>query len=188
MLSVFRISKLSRFSQKFSKKALRFFLKFYTFLGIDNIPVTQETYDQLKQELDQLKKVERPKIIDEIAEARAQGDLSENFAYHAAKDRQGEIESRINYLEDRVARAVIIKYDASKSGEIKFGATVKLLNKKTNRQITYMIVSPEGVDAINGKISFTSPIGKALLGKKKGDIAEVITPKGKNLFEILDVQ
>ena len=79
---------------------------------MDNIPVTQETYDQLKQELDQLKKVERPKIIDEIAEARAQGDLSENFAYHAAKDRQGEIESRINYLEDRVARAVIIKYDA----------------------------------------------------------------------------
>ena len=125
-------------------------------------------------------------IIDEIAEARAQGDLSENFAYHAAKDRQGEIESRINYLEDRVARAVIVKYNGS--GEIKFGATVKLLNKKTNRPITYTIVSPEGVDAINGKISFTSPIGKALLGKKKGDVAEVITPKGKNFFEILDVQ
>ena len=146
---------------------------------MDNIPVTQETYDQLKQELENLKKVERPKIIDEIAEARAQGDLSENFAYHAAKDRQGEIESRINYLEDRVARAVIIKYDASQGGEIKFGATVKL---------HYTIVSPEGVDAINGKISFTSPIGKALLGKKKGDTVEVITPKGKNVFEVLDVQ
>ena len=155
---------------------------------MDNIPVTQETYDQLKQELENLKKVERPKIIDEIAEARAQGDLSENFAYHAAKDRQGEIESRINYLEDRVARAVIIKYDPSKGGEIKFGATVKLRNKKTNRDITYTRVSPEGVDAINGKISFTSPIGKALLGKKKGETAEVVTPKGKNLFEILDVK
>ena len=83
---------------------------------------------------------------------------------------------------------MIIKYDASQGGEIKFGATVKLHNKKNNREITYTIVSLEGVDAINGKISFTSPIGKALLGKKKGDTVEVITPKGKNVFEVLDVQ
>ncbi len=185
ILTIFENAFSLPFASIFSKRQAKN-SKFYNFPGMDNIPVTQETYDQLKQELEQLKKVERPKIIDEIAEARAQGDLSENFAYHAAKDRQGEIESRINYLEDRVARAVIVKYNGS--GEIKFGATVKLLNKKTNRPITYTIVSPEGVDAINGKISFTSPIGKALLGKKKGDVAEVITPKGKNFFEILDVQ
>ena len=148
--------------------------------------MSEEGYNKILAELKQLESVDLPRVRDAISEARAQGDLSENFAYHAAKDRQGEIESRINYLEDRVARAVIVKYNGS--GEIKFGATVKLLNKKTNRPITYTIVSPEGVDAINGKISFTSPIGKALLGKKKGDVAEVITPKGKNFFEILDVQ
>ncbi|MCK9181976.1 MAG: transcription elongation factor GreA [Fibrobacteraceae bacterium] len=155
---------------------------------MDTIPVTQETYDQLTKELENLKKVERPKIIDEIAEARAQGDLSENFAYHAAKDRQGEIESRINYLEDRVARATVIKYDPAKSDTVKFGATVTAKNLKTGKEIVYTIVSPEGIDAINGKISFTSPIGKAFLGKKKGEVATVITPKGENQFEIIDVR
>ena len=150
--------------------------------------LTKRDIEKIEEEIEHRKLVIRKEAIEAVKEARAQGDLSENFAYHAAKDRQGEIESRINYLEDRVARAVIIKYDPSKGGEIKFGATVKLRNKKTNRDITYTIVSPEGVDAINGKISFTSPIGKALLGKKKGETAEVVTPKGKNLFEILDVK
>ena len=92
---------------------------------MENIPVTQETLDQLVQELENLKKVERPHIISEIADARAQGDLKENAEYHAAKDRQGEIESRIHHLEDKIARSVVIAYDPSKSDSIKFGATIK---------------------------------------------------------------
>ena len=154
---------------------------------MENIPVTQETYDQLVQELDNLKKVERPHIISEIADARAQGDLKENAEYHAAKDRQGEIESRIHHLEDKIARSVIIAYDPSKSDSVKFGATVDVKNVKTGKKSTYQLVSPEGVDPINGKISFKSPIGEALLGKTRGEIAEVKLPNGNvNQLEIID--
>jgi transcription elongation factor GreA len=155
---------------------------------MDSIPVTKETYAQLSQELENLKKVLRPSIIEEIAEARAQGDLKENSEYHAAKDRQGEIEDRIRFLEDRIARAVIIKYDPSKSDSIKFGALVTVKNLKTAKQLQYQLVSPEGVDPINGKISFTSPIGKALMGATRGMIVDVVTPKGLNQFEILDYE
>lgn len=153
---------------------------------MDRIPVTQETLHQLQKELDTLKKFERPRIISEIAEARAQGDLRENAEYHAAKDRQGEIEDRIRYLEDRVARSMVITYDASKSESIKFGATVTVKNLKTNAVQEYQLVSPEGVDPLNGKISFTSPIGKALMGKTKGETVEVTTPRGINRLEIID--
>ncbi|MFA6342700.1 MAG: transcription elongation factor GreA [Fibrobacteraceae bacterium] len=153
---------------------------------MDSIPVTQETYTQLTQELDNLKKVLRPNIIEEIAEARAQGDLKENSEYHAAKDRQGEIEDRIRFLEDRVARAKIIKYDPAKSDTIKFGATVTVKNMKTGKSQEYQLVSPEGVDPANGKISFTSPIGKALMGTSRGAVVNVTTPKGINQFEVLD--
>ncbi|MDR1759864.1 MAG: transcription elongation factor GreA [Fibrobacter sp.] len=153
---------------------------------MDRIPVTQETLDQLKEELNNLKKVERPRIITEIADARAQGDLRENAEYHAAKDRQGEIENRIRYLEDRVARSFVVTYDASKSESIKFGATVTVKNLKTNSVQNYQLVSPEGVDPMNGKISFTSPIGKALMGKTKGEVIEVTTPRGTNRLEIID--
>lgn len=153
---------------------------------MDNIPVTQETYNQLSLELENLKKVERPKIILEIADARAQGDLRENAEYHAAKDRQGEIEDRIRFLEDRVARSQVITHDTTNAAHIMFGATVKVKNTKLAKEQEFTLVSPEGVDPINGKISFTSPIGKALIGKTRGDIVEVITPKGLNTLEILD--
>lgn len=154
---------------------------------MEKIPVTQETYDQLVQELENLKKVERPKIIIEIADARAQGDLKENAEYHAAKDRQGEIESRIHYLEDKIARSIVIAYDPSKSDSIKFGATVDVKNVKTGKKSTYQLVSPEGVDPLNGKISFKSPIGEALIGKVRGDVAEVKLPNGNiNKLEIID--
>jgi transcription elongation factor GreA len=153
---------------------------------MDNIPVTQETYDQLSKEMENLKKVERPQIILEIAEARAQGDLRENAEYHAAKDRQGEIEDRIRFLEDRIARSVVVKHDTAAAAHITFGATVKLKNLKLNKEQEYQLVSPEGVDPLNGKISFTSPIGKALIGKTRGETVEVQTPKGVIQMEILD--
>lgn len=154
---------------------------------MEKIPVIQETYDQLIQELENLKKVKRPEIIAEISDARAQGDLKENAEYHAAKDRQGEIESRIHYLEDRVARSIIIAYDPTKSDSIKFGATVDVKNIKTEKKSTYQLVSPEGVDPLNGKISFKSPIGAALIGKTRGEIAEVLLPNGNtNELEVLD--
>ncbi|HHX14595.1 MAG TPA: transcription elongation factor GreA [Fibrobacter sp.] len=154
---------------------------------MEKIPVIQETYDQLIQELENLKKVKRPEIIAEISDARAQGDLKENAEYHAAKDRQGEIESRIHYLEDRVARSMIIAYDPTKSDSIKFGATVDVKNIKTEKKSTYQLVSPEGVDPLNGKISFKSPIGAALIGKTRGEIAEVLLPNGNtNELEVLD--
>lgn len=154
---------------------------------MEKIPVIQETYDQLIQELENLKKVKRPEIIAEISDARAQGDLKENAEYHAAKDRQGEIESRIHYLEDKVARSMIIAYDPTKSDSIKFGATVDVKNIKTEKKSTYQLVSPEGVDPLNGKISFKSPIGAALIGKTRGEIAEVLLPNGNvNELEILD--
>lgn len=154
---------------------------------MEKIPVIQETYDQLIQELENLKKVKRPEIIAEISDARAQGDLKENAEYHAAKDRQSEIESRIHYLEDRVARSMIIAYDPTKSDSIKFGATVDVKNIKTEKKSTYQLVSPEGVDPLNGKISFKSPIGAALIGKTRGEIAEVLLPNGNtNELEVLD--
>jgi transcription elongation factor GreA len=153
---------------------------------MDTIPVTRETHEHLSRELENLKKVERPRILQEIAEARAQGDLSENFEYHSAKDQQGKIESRIQFLEDRVARAVIIEHDTASAERILFGATVKLKDLTLGKEYEYMLVSPEGSDPANGKISSVSPIGKALIGKTRGDKVDVQTPKKVVKYEILD--
>lgn len=152
---------------------------------MDTIPFTKETYDTLKKELETLKAVERPHILQEIAEARAQGDLSENFEYHAAKDQQGKIESRIQVLEDKIARAVIIEHDTASADRVLFGATVKVKDLDLGKEYEYTLVSPEGSDPVNGKISSVSPIGKALLGKAKGDKVEVQTPKKLINLEIL---
>jgi transcription elongation factor GreA len=153
---------------------------------MDTIPVTKETYDMLAQELDSLKKVERPRILQEIADARAQGDLSENFEYHSAKDQQGKIEARIQFLEDRVARSVIIEHDTASAIRILFGATVRVRDLLSGKEHEYTLVSPEGSDPVNGKISSVSPIGKALIGKTRGDKVEVQTPKKVIKLEILD--
>jgi transcription elongation factor GreA len=153
---------------------------------MDTIPVTRETHDHLVQELENLKRVERPRILQEIADARAQGDLSENFEYHSAKEQQGKIESRIQFLEDRVARALIIEHDTASAPRILFGATVKVKDLSLGKEHEYMLVSPEGSDPINGKISSVSPIGKALIGKTRGDQVEVKTPKKVVKLEILD--
>lgn len=153
---------------------------------MDTIPFTKETHMLLTKELEHLKKVERPRIQQAIAEARAQGDLSENFEYHSAKDEQGKIESRIQFLEDRIARAVIIELDTAAAPKILFGATVKVKDLTLNKEYEYMLVSPEGSDPVNGKISSVSPIGKALIGKTRGEKVEVITPKKVIKLEILD--
>lgn len=153
---------------------------------MDTIPVTQETLVQLQAELERLKKVDRPQVIEEIAEARAQGDLKENAEYHAAKERQGQIEGRIQFLEDRIARSEVITHDTANADHVTFGATVTAKNLGTGREMVYMLVSPEGMDPMNGKISYTSPIGKALIGKSRGEIVEVQTPKGLTKLQIID--
>ena len=149
------------------------------------IPVTQETYDQLVEERNKLKKIERPRVVDELEEARKQGDLSENAEYHAAKEMLAKIDARIPVLEDQISNAQVIAFDPS-SATIKFGATVTVRNLKTKKEIVYQLVSPEGVDVFNGKISFKSPLGSALVGKSRGDVVEYATPKGINKLEIID--
>lgn len=147
--------------------------------------MTQSTYDELNQEMIHLKKVERPVIIEAITVARENGDLKENADYHAAREKQGHIEDRIRYLEDRLARSEIISVDPSTAEHIIFGATVTVKNERGKEQV-YQLVSSDSVDPMAGKISSTSPIGKALIGKKRGEIAEVQTPRGLNKLEIID--
>ncbi|MCF0214902.1 MAG: transcription elongation factor GreA [Fibrobacteraceae bacterium] len=148
-------------------------------------PCTKETYDKLVERYNFLKRVERPRVVDEMEEARKQGDLSENAEYHAAKEYLGHIDLELPKLEDQIANAIIVEFDTN-SETIRFGATVTVKNLKTKKDVVYQLVSPEGVDALNGKISFKSPIGAALMGKKRGDVVEVSTPKGVNKFEIID--
>jgi transcription elongation factor GreA len=151
----------------------------------DKLPMSQAAYDKLLLDQDKLKKVDRPWIIQEIATARAQGDLSENAEYHAAKEKQGMIEDKIQELEDRIARAEIMTMDPSASPHIIFGATVSVKNLGTSKTQEYTLVGSEEVDVLTGKISSASPIGQALLSKKKGDVVEVNIPKGLLKLEIL---
>ena len=153
---------------------------------MEKIMFTQEAYDKLVKDLENLKNVERPRVLQELVDARAQGDLSENAEYHAAKERLASIDNiEMPKLQDQLARAQVIAFDAN-SDTIKFGATITAKNLKTKREIVYQLVSPEEADALNGKISFKSPIGAALMGKKKGETVEVTTPRGVNKFEIVD--
>jgi transcription elongation factor GreA len=148
-------------------------------------PCTKETYDKLVERYTFLKKVERPRVVDEMEEARKQGDLSENAEYHAAKEMLAHIDLEIPKLEDQISNAIIVEFDAN-SDTVRFGATVTAKNLATKKEVVYQLVSPEGVDPMNGKISFKSPMGSAFMGKKKGEIVEVVTPRGKNRFEIVD--
>ncbi len=142
----------------------------------------------LEQELKQRQQVERPRIINAISEARAHGDLSENAEYHAAKEQQSLNEGRIAELEDKISRAEVI--DVSKlSGDIvKFGATVTLVDEDTEEEKVWQIVGDSEADAKAGRISISSPVARALIGKKKGASVEVVTPKGARSFEIADVR
>ena len=155
---------------------------------MDKVPMTAGGYAALTDELKHRQSVDRPRIIEHIAEARSHGDLSENAEYHAAKEEQSHNEGRIAELEDKLARADII--DVSKlSGEtIKFGATVTLIDEDTDEKKVWQIVGEPEANAKDGKISITSPLARALIGKKKGASVEVVAPGGAKAYEITKVE
>ncbi|MBI4411229.1 MAG: transcription elongation factor GreA [Deltaproteobacteria bacterium] len=155
----------------------------------DRVPMTPQGYEKLKKEIDQLKSVERPKILQELEEARAHGDLSENAEYHAAKERLGHVKGRMLDLELRLSRAEII--DPKKMGghtRVVFGAHVTLLDLEQDVEITYQIVGDHESDIAQGKISVSSPIARSIIGKNKQDAVKVKTPKGIKEFEILAIE
>jgi transcription elongation factor GreA len=153
------------------------------------IPVTLRGAEKLKDELHRLKTVERPSVINAIAEARAQGDLSENAEYEAAKDRQGFIEGRIAEIESKLSAAQIIDpASVDAGGRVVFGATVELEDEKTGDAVTYQIVGEDEADLKLGLINISSPIARALIGKEEGDVAEVQAPGGVKRYEIVAVR
>ena len=150
--------------------------------------MTAEGYAALDAEMKRLKTVERPSVIQAIAEARAHGDLSENAEYHAAKDRQSFIEGRLAELEDKIARSQIIDVTKLSGKQVKFGATVNLLDEDSGAKSKYKIVGEDESDVSQGKISVTSPIARALIGKEEGDVIEVMAPGGAKSYEIVKVK
>lgn len=145
-------------------------------------------FERLEKELKNLKSVERPAIIEAIAEARAHGDLSENAEYSAAKEKQSFIEGRIQELESVVGRAEIIDIETLSGTQVKFGATVMLIDEETEEEVTYQLVSEYEADINRGRISLSAPIGRALVGKHQGVSVEVTTPKGVKFYEITRVE
>ena len=154
---------------------------------MDKIPMTVAGYAALEAELKRRQQEERPRIIQAIAEARAHGDLSENAEYHSAKEQQSLNEGRIAELEDKISRAEVIDVSKLSGSTIKFGATVKLIDDDTDEEKTYQIVGDSEADVKDGKVSISSPIARALIGKKTGDSIEVNTPGGGKSYEIIDV-
>ena len=150
--------------------------------------MTAEGYAALDAELKRLKTVERPAVIQQIAEARTHGDLSENAEYHAAKERQSFIEGRVAELEDKIARAQIIDVSKLSGKQVKFGATVNLLDEDSGEKSKYKIVGEDESDVKAGKISISSPIARALIGKEEGDVVEVMAPGGPKSYEIVKVK
>ena len=155
---------------------------------MQKVPMTLEGYQALDEELKRLKTQERPAVIQAISEARAHGDLSENAEYHAAKDRQGFIEGRLAEIEDKLSRAQVIDVTKLDGGTVKFGATVKVLDEDTEEKSVYKIVGEDEADVRAGKVSVTSPLARALIGKEKGDVVEVTAPSGPKSYEILKVE
>lgn len=150
--------------------------------------MTAVGFDRLEKELKQLKTVDRPAVIEAIAEARSHGDLSENAEYSAAKEKQSFIEGRIQELEAVTSRADIIDITALKGDTVKFGATVTLIDEETEEEVTYQVVGEYEADINRKLVSLTAPIGRALIGKKEGASIEVSTPKGIRNYEILKVE
>ena len=145
---------------------------------MQKIPMTAEGHKALDEELKHLKSVERPAVIAAISEAREHGDLSENAEYHAAKERQGWIEGRVQELEDKIARAQVIDVSKMSGTQVKFGATVTVVDEDTDQESTYKIVGDDEADVKSGKISLSSPIARAMINKEEGDVVEVNAPGG----------
>lgn len=154
----------------------------------DKIPMTAEGLAKLEEELKYLKNSARPEVIRAIAQAREHGDLSENAEYHAARDRQSFIEGRVGELEDKIARAEVIDVSKLSGKTVKFGATVSLIDEDTEEKLTYKIVGQDEADVKQGRIAITSPLARALIGKRTGDVVEVNTPKGEKAYEIRRVR
>ena len=155
---------------------------------MDKIPMTAAGYSALEAELKHCQQVERPRIIQQITDARTHGDLSENAEYHAAKESQSLNEGRIAELEDKLARAEVIDVSKLSGDTIKFGATVTLIDEDTEKKAVWQIVGEVEADAKKGKISITSPLARALIGKKKGTSVEVMAPGGAKAYEITKVE
>lgn len=155
---------------------------------MSSFPITKKGHEKLIQEIKTLKHIDRPAVIEAIAEAREFGDLSENAEYHAAREKQSMIEGKILDLEDKVARADIIDVSKLSGNTIKFGATVRLIDEDTEDEVSYIIVGEYEADISKKRISIASPIAKALIGKQPQDLVEVITPRGSKSYEVLDVQ
>ena len=155
---------------------------------MEKIPMTAEGHKALMEEIRHLKTVERERIIKAIAEARAHGDLSENAEYHAAKEQQAFNEARVAELEDKLSRAEVIDVGKLSGDRVQFGATVTLIDEDTEKEVAYQIVGDLEADVNAGKISISSPIARALIGKEVGDYVEVNTPGGGKSYEILKVE
>ena len=154
---------------------------------VERFPISREGMNKLELELKNLRNVERVNVIKSIAEARAHGDLSENAEYHAAREKQGFIEAKIFELEDKISRAEIIDIGQVRGEEIKYGASIKLFDEDKDNEIVYKIVSEYEADVSKGLISITSPLAKALIGKKVKESLEFNTPKGMKYYQIISV-
>ncbi len=155
-------------------------------MASDKVPMLAEGYRLLEEELKRLK-IERPEIVDAIEEARAHGDLSENAEYHAAKERQGQVEAHIANIEDRLSRALVIDPTTLSGDKVVFGATVTLLDED-DKTIRYQLVGQQEADAKVGRISYNSPLGRALIGRQAGEDVEVTTPSGDRYYEIAKIE
>lgn len=154
---------------------------------MEQVPITKEGYAALKKELERLKTIDRPETIKSIEIARAHGDLSENAEYHAAKERQSFLEGRIGELSYKIGNAKIIDPLTVPKDIIRFASSVRVVNMDSEEEVEYMIVGPDEADIKQGKISVSSPLGSALLGKKPGDEAVLQAPGGKRVYEILEI-
>jgi transcription elongation factor GreA len=155
---------------------------------MEKIPMTGAGYVSLEAELKRRQQEDRPRIIQQIAEARSHGDLSENAEYHAAKEAQSHNEGRIAELEDKLSRAEVIDLTKVSGNTVKFGATVTLIDEDTEKEMKYQIVGEPEADVKSGRVSITSPIARALIGKKVGDSVEVIAPGGGKSYEIMKIK
>ena len=156
---------------------------------MNKVPITVQGAQKLQDELFQLKSVDRPRVIDDIATAREHGDLKENAEYHAAREQQGFIEGRIKDIEGKLSNATIIDVTAvNANGKVIFGATIDVADEETGDELTYQIVGEDEADIKNSMISIGSPIARALIGKEEGDVAEVKTPGGLRSLEIVEIR
>ena len=154
---------------------------------MNKIPMTVDGYSRLQDEVKRLKSVDRPAVIRAIAEARTHGDLAENAEYHAARERQSFIEGRLAEIEDKIARAEVIDVSKLSGSVIKFGATVTLADEETDEETVYQIVGEDEADVSRGRLSVTSPLARALIGKGVGENVEVSTPRGSKSYEVVKV-